>query len=122
MVIHDVFVIVKVLDEQKHSADETSRRSQHAEETKEVQWPSRIIEQKLHADQIQQYAQRARDIVIRFAVLALNIFDWNLSDVRPLPACQRRDESMQIAVQLQLRDYFSPVSFERSAEVMQINP
>src|SRR2546422_413260 len=63
MVIHDIHVIVKVLDEQEQSAQETSRCSQDAKETKEVQRPGRVVEQKLNTDQIQQYAQRARDVV-----------------------------------------------------------
>src|SRR5437660_7989797 len=118
MVIHDVFVVIKVFDEQEHSTQETSRCSQHAKEAKEVQWPRRVVKQKLHADEIQQYAHRARDVVIRFAVLSLNVLDRNLGDVRALPTRQRRNETMQVAIQLQLSNNFAPVSFECSAEVV----
>src|SRR5437667_2999092 len=86
-----------------------------------MQWPSRIVKQKLDADQIQQHPQGPRDVVIGLAAAPADVLDRNLSDGGSLPTSQRRNEAVQIPVQLQFSHNLSTISFEGSAEIVKLN-
>src|SRR6202034_3398439 len=118
---HQAFVEENLADEGPDLDCATGAQSGETEQTEKLERPRRIIEQEFHADQIEQHADRARDAVIRFAALARNIRDRNLRDRCPGPARQRRNETVQLAVEIDLVQDFAAIGFERGAKVVQVH-
>jgi len=67
-----------------------------------LQRPRRIIQQKLHHDQVEEHANRPPNSIIGLAALAIRIRNRHLSDARSRGASQRRNEAVQFAVKLNL--------------------
>src|SRR6185369_6971025 len=50
-----------------------------------------------------------------------DVLDWNLTDRRTIPGCQRRNEPVQFAIERDLVQQVAAIGFIRGAEIMQIH-
>src|SRR5579875_3804606 len=108
-------------DDQRESDGGSGHETRQSGKAKKLQRARRVIQQKLDAEQVEENADRARDAVVRFPILASNIGDGHLGHGRAGPAGERRYEAVQLAVQLDFGQYFAAIGLERGAEVVQVH-
>ena len=87
----------------------------------EVQRPAHVLQQEPNRQQIEEHAERAPDAVVALAALAVHVLDRNLADRRAIPARQRRNEPVHLAIQRNVLDHFMPIRLERRAEVVNVH-
>jgi hypothetical protein len=88
---------------------------------KELGGPAGVIQQEFNADQVEQDSGRARQPVVRLAVLPQNVLDWDFGYPRSRPACQRGYESVVIAVKPEIVEDLAAVRFECGAKIIDVN-
>src|ERR1700691_778829 len=86
-----------------------------------MQWPGKIAEQEANGDQIEKHAEGAGDAVMRNPPLAIHIANGDFADRRPVPRSERRNKTMQLAVERHLLQDLAAISFEGSAEVVNVH-
>src|ERR1700722_7190423 len=86
-----------------------------------MQRTGKIFQQEANGNEIEKYAKRSRDSIMRSAALAVDILDRNFDDRSAIPRCQRRDEPMKLPVKRHLPQNFPAVGFERRSEVVNID-
>src|ERR1700760_4714385 len=115
MLARDITAGEQLMDEQPER-DATAR--QHTDRTKpaeEVQRPRHVLEQKTNREQEKEDAEGAPKAVMALAVLARGIRDRHLADRRAIPARERGDEAVHLAVERNVLDDLAAVSLERRA-------
>src|SRR5205823_6903581 len=89
---------------------------EQAQKPEKMQGLGRVIEQELDADQVEQDSNGAGKAVMRLALLTQRILDRNLRNRCPRPACQGRNEPMQLAIELDVLDHFPSISLKGVAK------
>src|SRR5215471_1688648 len=86
-----------------------------------MQWPRQITQKETDGKEIEKYPKGPRNSVVRRATLAVHILDWHFADRCTMPRCQRRDKSMQFAVERNLLQNIPAIGFEGRSEVVNID-
>src|SRR4051812_46992168 len=122
VVVHDVRVRVQDLQPQQHGGDDAARQnSERAEAAEEVQRAAHVLQQESNREQIKEHAEGAADAVVAPALLAHYVADGNLANRRAVPAGQRGDEAVHLAVEGNVLDHFAAIGLERGAEVVDVD-
>src|SRR5579863_189567 len=100
---------------------ETSHHAKRSNSAKEVQRAIHVFQQEANGHQIEEHAESSRDSIMGAASGANHVFNGNLANRSTIPRCQRRNKTMQVAIQRQLLDDLPPVSLECSAEIMDVH-
>ena len=89
-----------------------------SERAEQMQRPRDVLQQEPDRDQIGHHPPRAREPVVRRVLRPWNVRDRHFRDSRSAPARECGNESMEIAVETDALDHWSPVRFERRPEVV----
>src|ERR1700682_4301563 len=104
--------------EGKH--EHAKRRTRQSQRTEEVHGASEVLQQEPDSQNIEQDAESAAEAVVRFAGGARRVADGDLGDPCAVKDGQGRNETAQLAKQLDILQNFGPVRIESSAEVAQV--
>ena len=80
-----------------------------------------ILQQEADRQQVEKDAKRTADAVVAFAPLTMHVLDRYFTDRRAVPAGERRNKTVHLAVKRNGVDDLAPVGFERGAEVVNVN-
>src|SRR5215831_7884131 len=97
----------------------TSTSAGQTQEAEKLKRARRVIQQEFDDDQVQKYAYGAADAVVGFSALAFQVFNGNFDDSRAGGAGERRNEAVQLAVELNFLNDFAAVGLEGRAEIVQ---
>ena len=86
-----------------------------------VQRTGKIAKQKANGNEIEEYAEGARDAVVRSAALAVHIADGHFTNRRAIPRRQRRNEAVQLPIERNLLKNLTAIGLEGGAEVVNID-
>ena len=119
MLEHHRLVVHQLLVTQIEPDAPASRERRQRELPEEVQRPGDIVQQKLHADQVKEHADGAREVVVRFAGPPPAIADRHFRNGGPGDFGQRGNKTVQLAIKLHLLDHLPAVRLERGAKIAQ---
>ncbi len=88
---------------------------------KKCRGPAHVLEQEPNRQQIEKHAESPADSVMALAAQPVHVLDRHLADRRAVPARQRRDEPVHLAVERNVVDHLAPIGLERRAEVVNIH-
>src|ERR1700722_19614912 len=83
--------------------------------------PREIFQQELDSEDVEHHVERAAQAIMRIACHARRIADGNFGNARAVETCQRWNEAMQFAVEIDVLEYFGAVGLERGAEIAQLD-
>ena len=95
--------------------------AEQAQKPEKMQRLRRVIEQELDADQVEQDSNGAGKAVMRLALLTQRILDRNFRNRCPRPACQGRNEPVQLAIELDVLDHFPSISLKGGAKIVKVD-
>src|SRR5215469_9765881 len=107
--------MVNLLESEKHANQHAKRRAADAEQPEQLRGPSRIVQQELDDHEVEEHADSAPDSVIALPALTLQVDDRHFRDAGARRAGQRRDEPVQLTVQIDFLQNLAPVSLEGCA-------
>src|SRR5215472_5936010 len=93
----------------------------HAEATEEMQRPRKITQKEADGEEIKEYPEGPRDTVVRRAAFAVHILDRHFADRCAVPRCERRNETVQFAVERNLLQDVAAICLEGRSEVVNID-
>src|SRR5215472_5793873 len=106
---HDFLVEDELLKDQGGTDQTAGPRCQ---ETEEVQRPCRIIEQELCAHEIEDDMERSQKPIVRVAGPTRWIVDRDFRNPCSRPSGQSGDETVEVAIELNILNDLSPISLE----------
>src|SRR5207249_4188331 len=118
---HDGLVQIKLFVSQETGEQGTKAHPGHAEQTKKLERPRRIIQQKFDDNQVQENPDGAPDSVIGLSALAMKILDGHFRDSRAGRTCQRRDEPVELAVKLNFLNDLAAVGLKRGSKIVKVD-
>src|SRR5208283_2747385 len=118
---HDVCVVHDLVENQPTGDSAPSQNAEHSQRAEEVQRARKIFKQEAYGDEVEKDAEGARDSVMRCAAFPVDVLDGNFDDRRAVPRGQRRNEAVQLSIELNLPQDFPPVSLKSRAKVMDID-
>ena len=89
-----------------------------SEGAEQMQRSGDVLQQESDRDQVGHDPPRAREPVVRRVLRPRDVRDRHFGDSRPTPARERRNESMEIAVETDALDDRRPIRLERRAEIV----
>src|SRR6185437_8617260 len=116
----DVMAGEQLVDEQPERDASAREHADQAEAAEEVQRARHVLEQETNREEIEEHAKGATEAVVALAVFARGIRDRHLADGRAIPACQRGDEAMHLAVERNVLDDLTAIGFVGRAEVVNV--
>src|SRR5215470_12811278 len=99
----------------------TSTSAGQTQEAKKLKRARRVIQQEFDDDQVQKYAYGAADAVVGFSALAFQVFNGNFDDSRAGGAGERRNEAVQLAVELNFLNDLATVGLKSGSKVVQVH-
>src|ERR1700736_6692069 len=118
MLAHDLGMAEEFLDQQPTRNAASAEHTQHPQGAEEVQGASEISQQKTNRDQVEKYAEGARDSIMRRSALAVDVTNWDFNDRGSVPRRQRGDETVQFPVEWDLLQNLAPIRLEGCAEIV----
>src|SRR5882762_7564146 len=103
------------------SDTESAQDAHHPHGAEEMKRAREITQEKANRDQVEKYAEGARNSVVRSSLFTIHITDRDLDDRSPVPGSQGRNKPMQFAVEWNLFQYLAAVCLEGGAEVVDIH-
>src|SRR5437868_8804394 len=108
-----------------HYQPQTDERARgHAHQTqraKKMERPCHILDQEANRQEIKQNANGSRKAVMRLPARTHDIANRNFGYGGSIPGRQRRYEAMHLAIEPNLFDGVPLISFERSAEIVNVD-
>src|SRR5262249_19067079 len=117
---HYVHAASELLKREKAGQSQTQSGSSDAQQTKELQRTSGIIQQEFHDQQIEEFPNGAADAIVALAVFALPIGDGDFRDPRAGGAGQRGNEAVKLTIELNFLDDFAAIGLEGSTKIVQV--
>src|SRR5205809_3430213 len=99
MLFHDLDMCQELLIHEKQAGSAASCRTQQPPASEKLQRLGRVIEQEFQADQIEKHRDGPGKAVVRFSAFPFAVFNRDLTDQSPGPACQGGNETMRLAIQ-----------------------
>lgn len=107
---------------QEHEKDNsTGKHSEKACLTKKVQRIGHITQQKPNGENVKQDPESSGDSVVGLPTRPNDIADGHFDDFRAIPRGERRDESVQFPVQVDVFDRFAAIYLESRPEIMDLH-
>src|ERR1700675_1192185 len=78
-----------------------------------------VLQQKFDGQDVEHYVEGPAQTVMRISSHARRVPDRDFRDARAVETGQRRDEAMQLTIEIDLLQYLGAISLECGAEVAQ---
>src|SRR5207244_8451321 len=78
----------------------------------------KIPQQETNRNQVEKYAERPRDSVMRIAPLTVHVANGHFYNRSPVPGSQGRNEAVQLPIQRNLFENVSPIRFKGRAKIV----
>src|ERR1700674_3068852 len=112
MLGHDIGMVQELLPQQPACDSASAEDAQHPQGAKKVQGTCQISQQKPNRDQVEKYAEGARDSIMRSSAFAVDVTNRDFNDRRSIPRCQRWNEAVQLAIKRNLFEHLPAIGFE----------
>src|SRR5205085_12365100 len=86
-----------------------------------VQRTRQVAQQKPDGNQVEKYPDCASNAVVRYAALAIDVLNRNLTDRGAMPRRQRRNKAVQLAIQRNFTDELAAIGLKGRPEIVNIH-
>ena len=117
----DVFAEKQFLDNEDTQRQQAGQEQGNAGSAEGVHRTVQKTQQKLHPEQVENHAQGAVDAVLGLAVHAGVVGNRHFDDLGAELCGERRNETVQLAVDFDVADAFAAVNLERAAVIVEVD-
>src|SRR5581483_528577 len=86
-----------------------------------MHWPGEIFQQELHGEDVEEHPKRPADSIMRIARHSRRILNGYFRDPRSIEAGQRRNETVELTVEIDVFENLGAVRLEGCAEIPQLD-